>query len=221
MTVAPWNPGPSFYPTEDRDVFAPVATRAVKSERASTPDLDLLRRMVEGDSAALGVFYDAHASTLFALVCRILNDVKEAEDVLQEVFLQIWDKAAAFDATQGRPLAWAITVARHKAIDRLRATQRRRAQLLPESEMEREAAEACSAPESSPPDAAGANEEAQWVRAALAGLPAQQRRAIELAFFDGLSQTEIAAALNEPLGTIKARIRRGMLRLRAELGERG
>ena len=205
---------------EDRDVFAPVVARATMSKDASTADLDLIRRMVEGDSAALGVFYDAHASTLFALVCRILNDVKEAEDVLQEVFLQIWDKAAAFDATQGRPLAWAITLARNKAIDRLRASQRRRAQLVPEMEIGMEAVEAWSAPESSPPDAAGANEEAQCVRAALASLPSQQRRAIELAFFEGFSQTEVAAALHQPLGTIKARIRRGMLKLRADLGDR-
>jgi RNA polymerase sigma-70 factor (ECF subfamily) len=181
-------------------------------------DVELLRRMVEGDSGALGEFYDRHSQVLFGLACRILNDMKEAEDVLQDVFLQLWDKAAVFDASQGRPLAWAITLTRHKAIDRLRATQRRRARLVPD--VETEAAPETPEPASSAADRMAASEQGELVRAAINSLPAQQRQAIELAFFEGLSQTEVAAALNEPLGTIKARIRRGMRKLRSELESR-
>ena len=178
------------------------------------PDAILLARMTSGDTEALGAFYDAHANILFGLALRILNDHKEAEDVLQEVFLQVWEKAAAYNPALGRPLAWAITLTRNKAIDRLRSAQRRMklleqagAEISPEG----------VAPLPSGADAAGASEQANLVCAALTRLPPEQKRAIELAFFSGLTQTEIAAALNEPLGTIKARIRRGMLKLREEL----
>lgn len=188
---------------------------AFVSEGSGISDLDLLRRLAQGDSAALAEFYDRHAGTLFGLACRIVGDAKEAEDVLQEVFLQIWDKAATFDVTQGRVLAWTLTLTRNKAIDRLRATQRRRVRFVEETEDAPVHDHAAQVPSAS--DLAGKGEQAELVRRALAGLPAQQRRAIELAFFDGLSQTEIAVVLNEPLGTIKARIRRGMLKLRGEL----
>src|SRR3954466_3570495 len=97
------------------------ATVATSAQPAREPQADvaLLQRMVQGDSAALGQFYDLHAGMLLGLACRILQDVKEAEDVLQEVFVQLWDRAAAFDPGQGRPLAWVLTLTRHKAIDRL------------------------------------------------------------------------------------------------------
>jgi RNA polymerase sigma-70 factor (ECF subfamily) len=179
--------------------------------------VELLRRIAEGDSSALGEFYDLHGRTLFSLACRILNDFKEAEDVLQDVFLQLWDKAAAFDAAQGRPLAWALALTRNKAIDRLRSAQRRRARLVPETDLGGVDELPAAAP--SAPDVVRAAEQGELVRTALACLPGEQRRAIELAFFDGLSQTEVAETLNKPLGTIKAWIRRGMLRLRSELGQ--
>lgn len=204
--------------TEERFAGCGRTTPAVVNEAAPTPDLELLRGIIEGDSEALGKFYDRHGRTLFALTCRILNDAKEAEDVLQEVFLQIWEKAAAFDFAQGRPLAWALTLARHKAIDRRRALQRRRARLVAETESDTIEDFAAALP--SPTETAGGHERGEIVRQALAGLPTAQRRAIELAFLEGLTQTEVAAALNEPLGTVKARIRRGMLKLRAQLEQR-
>jgi RNA polymerase sigma-70 factor (ECF subfamily) len=182
----------------------------------ASPDADalLLRRIAAGESTALGLFYEAHANALFGLALRILNDHKEAEDVLQEVFLQVWNKASAYDPALGRPLSWVITLTRNKAIDRLRSAQRR-------SRLFEEAGEELSqhtvAPMITGIDALEAGEQANLVCAALQRLPAEQKRAIELAFFLGLTQTEIAAALNEPLGTVKARIRRGMLKLREEL----
>jgi len=195
-------------------IWALVPTDVI--DAAPSPDVELLRRIADGDAGALSAFYDQHASLLFGLAHRILNDLKEAEDVLQEVLLQIWTKSATYDPAQGRPLAWVLTLTRHKAIDRLRATERRRARLLePTDELPD-----CPAPGASAPELAGTNEQGEVVRQALATLPVPQRRAIELAFFDGLTQTEVAAALNEPLGTVKARIRRGMLKLRDELAHR-
>jgi RNA polymerase sigma-70 factor (ECF subfamily) len=169
--------------------------------------------MADGDTSALSAFYDLHAPTLLGLAYRILNDPKEAEDVLQEVLLQIWEKSAAYDPAQGRPLAWVLTLTRHKAIDRLRATERRRARIVEATETLPD----CPSPGPSAPETARVNEQGDLLRRALANLPAAQRRAIELAFFDGLSQTEVASELNEPLGTVKARIRRGMLKLREAL----
>jgi RNA polymerase sigma-70 factor (ECF subfamily) len=184
------------------------------TEDIANADVGLLRRIAEGDSGALGEFYDRHAGTLFALAVRIVRDPKEAEDVVQEVFVQLWDRASLFDPAQGRPLAWAITLTRHKAIDHLRSA-RRRARLADEAG---EQAEVALSPGSPAPGLG--RDESEHLCLLLAGLPADQRRAIEMAFFGGLSQTEIAAALNEPLGTVKARIRRGMLKLREGLESR-
>jgi RNA polymerase sigma-70 factor, ECF subfamily len=180
-------------------------------------DLELLRAMAGGDTAALGTFYDRHVSTLFAFAYRMLNDRREAEDVVQEVLLQIWEKSAAFDAAHGRPLAWAIAITRNRAIDRLRSAQRR-ARILDESSADIRPDDGGFA--TAPDELAGTGETARLVRAALSELPPEQRRAIEMSFFGGLSQSEIAAELNEALGTVKARIRRGMLRLRDALGAR-
>jgi RNA polymerase sigma-70 factor, ECF subfamily len=192
----------------------PRGPRRGVSEPEPASDVELVLRIAQGDSAALGQLYDLHSGVLFGFAFRILKDHREAEDALQEVFLQVWHKAPTFDAAQGRPLGWMLTLTRNKAIDRLRSAQRR-ARLVEEA-----GAELVPPGESPSPNAselAGAGEQAGLVRAALERLQPDQRRAIEMAFFGGLSQTEVAATLNEPLGTIKARIRRGMLRLREEL----
>ena len=193
-----------------------VATAGSGAAKQSPPitDSELLQGIANGDSAALEEFYDRHAGTVFAVAYRLLNDGKEAEDLVQEVLLQLWERATAFDPAQGRPLAWVITLARNKAIDRLRSAHRR-ARLLEEVGTDIFGDESGASPSAA--DAVGAGEQAALVRAALVRLPAEQRRAIEMAFFGGLTQSEIAAELNEALGTVKARIRRGMLRLREEL----
>lgn len=147
----------------------------------------------------------------------MLNDRETAEDVLQEVFLQIWEKAPLYDPERGKPMTWAITLARNKSIDRLRATQRR-GRLQEQIEKEKRIDEQFDARDG----AADMNliENAAAVRQALQKLPAEQREAIELAFFSGLTQTEITERIKQPLGTVKARIRRGMMKMRAALESR-
>jgi RNA polymerase sigma-70 factor (ECF subfamily) len=176
-------------------------------------DVELLRRIAGGDRSAFSSFYDQYSGLLFSIAIKVLNDSKEAEDVLQEVFMQIWNKADAYNPLLGKPVSWAVTLTRNKAIDRIRASQRR-SKLLEQATLEVGAL---------PDDSPSANEKlhgkenAEMIRSVVAALPSDQRRAIELAFFSGLTQDEIAKTLQEPLGTIKARIRRGMLKLREKL----
>jgi RNA polymerase sigma-70 factor (ECF subfamily) len=176
-------------------------------------DRELLRRIGDGDRSAFDSFYDQYSGLLFSIAVKILNDAKEAEDVLQEVFMQIWNKANAYDPLLGKPASWAVTLTRNKAIDRIRASNRR-SKLL-----EQATVEANVATDHSPSanEKLHGRENAQMIRSVVAALPLDQRRAIEMAFFSGLTQDEIAKNLQEPLGTIKARIRRGMLKLREKL----
>jgi len=183
----------------------------LETQTAEQSQAQLLRRIAAQERDALAEFYDQVAGVLFSTACRILGDAHEAEEVIQDVFVQIWDKAATFDPNVGLALSWALGIARNRAIDRLRARQRK-ARLLNEL-AEFAAAERGSAETQA--DLSG--EELVAVRRAVGGLPAEQRQAIEMAFFGGLTHIEIAERLNEPLGTVKARIRRGMLKLRDSL----
>jgi RNA polymerase sigma-70 factor (ECF subfamily) len=174
-------------------------------------EVELLRRIGQGDRDCFAQLYDRFSSAVFSAAYRILNNQQAAEDVLQEVFLQIWEKAALYDPARGRPLTWAITLTRNKAIDRLRATQRR-GRLR--DTLEREVGNSEQFDGRSSFDAVDLMEKGKLVGEALRKLASEQREALELAFFSGLTQSEIAEHLKEPLGTIKARIRRGMLRLK-------
>ncbi len=174
----------------------------------------MLQRVAQGDRESFAALYDRFSGVLFATAYRVLNNQHAAEDTLQEVFIQIWEKAAFYDPARGMPLTWAVTLTRHKAIDRLRSTQRR-SRL--QDDVQRESETAAQFSELSSSDFAAAGDTSVLVRAAIQKLPEEQREAIELAFFSFLTQTEIAVRLNEPLGTIKARIRRGMLKLRNAL----
>jgi RNA polymerase sigma-70 factor (ECF subfamily) len=180
------------------------------SEHSAPPEAQLVRRVAQGDRDAFAALYDLYSKPLYSLTLRILNDPKEAEDVLQDVFLQLWEKAGAFDEAVGKPFSWVVTMTRHKAIDRIRSRQRHARVFEEASESMTDAAVEATAPAVA---GLGADEAAQ-VRTALNALPREQRQPIEMAFFGGLTHTEIAQTLREPLGTIKARIRRGMLQLR-------
>ena len=192
------------------------AESAAAIERARF-DAELLRRMTHSDREAFAQLYDRFARPLYATALRILSNASEAEDIVQDVFLALWERAAAFEPGRGSAFAWAVTLTRNRAIDRVRMRQRR-GELLAEA-----APDLQPAGPAGDTDSAGSlwvREKAGAVRSALAQLAPDQQKAIELAFFSGLTQQEIAARLNEPLGTIKARIRRGLLKLRATLPAR-
>jgi RNA polymerase sigma-70 factor, ECF subfamily len=177
-------------------------------------DAALMQRVRTGDRAAFMAFYDRFSSLMFSVAARVLGDRKEAEDALQEVMLVIWNKSGDYDPQLGSLASWSVVLTRNNALDRLRA-RKRRLRLHDEVATEGEGFDSSGAP--SPNELIQGSERAQLLRAAMKQLPTDQRTAIELAFFTGLSQSDIAARLQQPLGTVKARIRRGMLRLREQL----
>jgi len=182
-------------------------------EQAQTRDVETLRAIAGGDEQALAALYDRYRLILFGLILRILHSQPEAEDVLQEVFLQVWRKASDFDEARGRPFTWLVTLARSRAIDRLRASSARERTVM-------EAAKDVSDSISDAADDALKSEQGEIVRSALSELPEEQRRTLVLAYFEGLTQSEIAERLNSPLGTVKTRMRSGMMKLRELLGAR-
>jgi RNA polymerase sigma-70 factor (ECF subfamily) len=173
-----------------------------------SPDMDasavaLIGQVAAGDQQALSRLYDRYSGLVNGLALRILRDAADAEDVVQDVFVQAWRQADRFDPTRGSPEAWICTLARTRALDRLRRRVSRR----------EEPAEAAPGTTATP-----RNVEVLAVRQALEDLSVNQRRALELAYYEGLTQSEIAERLGEPLGTIKTRIRTAMIRLRDALG---
>ncbi len=179
---------------------------------------ELMQALARRDKAALGRLYDLLSRPLYSLALRITRDAAEAQDIVQDVFLQLWHRAADYTPSRGSVFTWAATLTRNRAIDRIRM-RKRRTEIVQASAADIQD-EALGTREDTTADAVGAREEAAVVRAALGRLAPEQRAAIELAFFGGLTQQEIAARLNEPLGTIKARIRRGLLKLRDTLSSR-
>jgi RNA polymerase sigma-70 factor (ECF subfamily) len=163
----------------------------------------VLDRLVAGDHAALGEVYDRYAGLVNGLALRILRNTAEAEEVIQEVFVQIWRQAERFDPARGSVEAWICTIARSRALDRLRRRTSRR----------EDSDEAIPGATDTPKTV-----EALAVRKALESLSPDQRTALELAYYEGLTQSEIAERLGEPLGTVKTRIRTAMIRLRDVLG---
>ncbi len=183
---------------------------------ASQIDPALLARVVKGDQQAFSQLYDRSSTLLYTLAVRILGHRDEAADLLQEVYLEVWRKVARYDVGRGTPVAWLITLTRSRAIDRLRARGTRAS-----------AAESLDGPSAAqipdrrqgPFDAHADQEMRERVTQALSSLPPAQQQAIELAYYEGLTHMEIAARLNQPLGTVKTRIKLGMAKLRETLRE--
>ena len=202
--VSPVRSEPSATMTRPEDTSSPEARAASNAA--------LIRRMAGGDRDALAELYDSISRPLYATAVHILNDAAEAQDVVHDVFLALWSNASSFDSRRGAAFSWAVTLTRNRSIDRLR-TRANRARILVSSfpgdlGYGEESIGAVGA------DRAELGERAAAVRSAIAGLPCDQRSALELAFFSGLTQKEISEKLGEPLGTIKARIRRGLTKLR-------
>jgi len=185
---------------------------------AMNPSVDsssLLPAVAHGDLAAFEQLYDRHSSTLYALLLRILANPDDAQEVLQETFVKAWTNAKMFDSVRGSDVAWLISIARSRGIDRLRS---RRIRGDREDEAGRELSSSFGFVEKrTGADDAIQSQERSAVRDALAQLPEPQRVALALAYFEGMSQSEIAEKLGEPLGTIKTRMQLGMKKLRESL----
>jgi RNA polymerase sigma-70 factor (ECF subfamily) len=178
---------------------------------AAHDDLRLLEAVKAGDAAALRTLYDRHAPVVFALCRRILVDGRDAEEALLDVFTQLWRRADSYDPERASPLAYMLTLARSRAIDRLRG-RRRHERVLHAHVVEADVVAAAAPPD--PFESADLAERRERIQRGLALLQAGQREAIELSFLRGLSHSEIASRLELPLGTVKTRIREGLIRLR-------
>jgi RNA polymerase sigma-70 factor, ECF subfamily len=189
----------------------PCATRMDMAADLPDNPISLLQLMASGDRDAFGRFYDRYASLAFTVALRLLGSRSDAEDLVQEVFLQGWRQAQSYSPERGSPEAWLITMIRSRGIDKLRSIRRKDMRTLAPDEPARDGKGAQMEP---PTDASEAKLTDGGV---LARLPEAQRIVLELAYFDGLTQSEIAARLREPLGTVKTRMRAGLERLRGFL----
>jgi RNA polymerase sigma-70 factor (ECF subfamily) len=198
-------------PFEAEPEKATLAARAPAIEPGEPSDLELMLGIQKEDPEALSKLYDRYNGILKALILRVIHNESEADDLLQEIFMEIWNQSKNFSAHKGKPLGWMVTLARRRAIDGLRKKQAyARAEERLQSETEQQ------------PDAwvHNATEEEisfgdtrQLVRKVISGLPPAQQQAIELAFFRGMSQREIAANTNTPLGTVKTRLELGLKKI--------
>ncbi len=187
------------------------------TETDQQEEIQLLRQTAAGDERAFRQLYGRFSSTLYSVVYRITRDDTEAQDVLQEGFLYVWRRAAEFDETRSSPFAWCVMILRHKAIDRLRSRQRFHRL------RERAGEEALATGEEMDlrsADAPALRDQREQVREVLRTVPEDQRRLLELAFFEGLTHEQIAQRTAAPLGTVKTQIRRSLLRMRDSLKKR-
>lgn len=187
-------------------------SRAATAPTEECPLVALIERIAQGDQAAYAALYDATNSMVYGLALRILRQVDIAEDVTLEVYMQVYRQAASYDAQRGTPSAWLLMLTRSRAVD-----QQRRAQVRQQHEVPLEMSLKVPAVTSDPETHSLAIDLRRSVQHALAMLSPEQRQVIETAYYAGLSHTEIAAQLGQPLGTVKTRIRTGMLALRTLL----
>jgi len=190
-----------------------IAVAMSDEKKVEREDRDLIQRMASRDATALDAFYERYNRLAFSLVLRIAGNPADAEEVLADTFWQVWRQSDKYDASRGKPVAWLLTIARTRAIDRIRSSNRlqvKNEEFLLEPQNRPETA-------SIQPEGYVAAEIRTAVQEALATLSEQQRAPLEMAYFQGMSHTEIAAALGQPLGTVKDRIRTGLGHLRKRL----
>ena len=169
----------------------------------SVSDAELISRIYSGDEGAMALLYDRYSNVVYAVALRVLSDGSAAEDILQDVFMQLWRNPQAFNASRGSLASWLAVIARNRAIDQLRKKR-----------PEVEAAETVISVDPELESAADRSQAIEKVRAVLGGMPVEQRAALEMAFFEGLTHVEIAGKTGQPLGTVKTRIRSGLLAVR-------
>lgn len=206
-------PTPTF---ADADELLPVHSRT-NPIRNVNPDQQLLDQLVAREHEALGVAYDRYGKPLFSLCHKMLGNQRECEEVIQDVFLALWKNAATLDLSRSKLFTWLVAIMRNRSIDRLRARQRRIPAATEAQQEPNESKEPAS--ERTALHALFQKERAEELRTAVDTLPSEQQRAIEMAFFWGMTHQEIAENLGESLGTIKSRIRYGLQKLRGLVNE--
>ncbi len=175
-----------------------------------------MKRISKKDEKAFETLYDLYSKLIYSLIVSVVKKQDEAEDVLQEIFLQVWEKATTFESTKGNVYAWMVTLARNRAIDRIRSKDfRKQRQEVEDTEIDM----MHNPTEKNPLDSLVVGERAEIVKSALQQIPTEQREVIQIAYYGGYSQSEIAAKLNLPLGTVKTRMRQGMRKLQTLLRE--
>jgi len=183
-------------------------------------DFTLMQAIAAGDQAALAALYDRHAGLVFTLALRILRDRMAAEDLVMDVFWELWCRSERYDAARGSPMTYLLTIARSRAIDRKRSADRHRSVRV-QTDLSTDnignGPQPATDDQSGPLDSAIAGELGQRIRGAMSKLDAAQRQAVELSFFDDLSHSQIAERLGKPLGTVKTNIRQGLIHLRESL----
>ncbi len=173
----------------------------------------LILRVAQGEEQALAALYDRTAAQVYGLVLRVVKDPIIAEEVTLDVYMQAWRQASQFNPKRGKPIVWLAVVARSRAIDRLRTGKKER-----ESRENLDSVDNLVADKGNPEESSTYSQQCRVIQEALDSLPIEQRQVIELAYWGGMSQNEIAAQTGEPLGTVKTRVRLGMMKLRTVLG---
>jgi RNA polymerase sigma-70 factor, ECF subfamily len=194
-----------------------AAAKTYPQEKAD--DLALIKRVAAGDESAFSTLFDRWQPVVRAVADRILADADEADDAVEETFWQAWRSAANYDSSRASVQTWLLTIARTRSLDRLRARRRRREESADATDEEGSSSISTLAADPNADSSSGAEREEQrrLVRAALSALPTEQRTTLELAYFAGLSQSEIAEKMNEPLGTVKTRTRMALQKLSGAL----
>jgi len=205
----PFIPSSRPKPVRYNSALVSATVRDSGQHEAAQVDMAILKRMSARDATAVSELYDRHNRLLYGLILRILGQRGDAEEVLQEVFLSVWNRSDQYDPALGTPVAWLVRIARNRAVDRLRANTVRVKAV--------EAAVSDPTPVETPEMRAVSSEQQRVISRALSALPDEQRLLIEQAYFLGMTQSELAARHDLPLGTVKTRIRSGMLTLREAL----